>query len=111
MNKLNKIGPNLLPCKTPRLIVNSGDRNPATTYVTSDPRMDSATRAELLWFPLLHGGENKRIMYKNKYNNCLFFLCSVHFILPADNVLQIFNHNSNIIYKLKPLENGDYKGP
>ena len=25
--------------------------------VTSDPPMDSATRAESLWFPLLHGGE------------------------------------------------------
>ena len=34
--------------------------------VTSDPPMDSATRAESLWFSLLQGGPNKRILYKNK---------------------------------------------
>ena len=34
--------------------------------ITSDPPMDSATRAEALWFPLLQGGQKKRIMYKNK---------------------------------------------
>ena len=30
MERLNRSGPNLLPCKTPRLMWNSGDRKPST---------------------------------------------------------------------------------